>query len=165
MQNGRLVGARVITMRDAERFEEVHQELLEIYNSSDRIPYVGVRGSWLYNFWRDEEHVRGVWRRTFLDEYVKEDPSWETVLDLDALAGATAVLEDVLAGTVESGSVVYPCADVRYVMWARRLPRGGAVVFFDGPEFPEAGPAPVPLPVTLGRPEPVPDGFTLERNV
>ena len=32
--------------------------------------------------------MRGIWRRTFLDEYVKEKPSWETVLDLDALAEA-----------------------------------------------------------------------------
>ncbi len=32
--------------------------------------------------------MRGIWRRTFLDEYVKESPAWETVLDLDALAEA-----------------------------------------------------------------------------
>jgi prolyl oligopeptidase len=76
------------TLEKVEVFPEIHEKLLEIYNSSDRIPWVGRRGSWLYNFWRDAEHVRGIWRRTFLDEYVKEEPSWETVLDLDALAEA-----------------------------------------------------------------------------
>jgi prolyl oligopeptidase len=69
-------------------YSEIHEKLLEIYNSSDRIPGVRIRGAWLYNFWRDADHVRGIWRRTFLDEYLKEDPSWETVLDLDALAAA-----------------------------------------------------------------------------
>jgi prolyl oligopeptidase len=69
-------------------FEEIHARLLEIYNSRDRIPTPGIRGAWIYNFWRDAEHVRGIWRRTFLSEYVKESPAWETVLNLDALADA-----------------------------------------------------------------------------
>ncbi len=69
-------------------FAEFHEKLLEIYNSRDRIPTPGIRGAWVYNFWRDADHVRGIWRRTFLDEYVKESPAWETVLDLDALAEA-----------------------------------------------------------------------------
>jgi prolyl oligopeptidase len=58
----------------------------EIYTSRDRIPNPGIRGAWVYNYWQDEDHVRGIWRRTFLDEYIKEAPAWETVLDLDALA-------------------------------------------------------------------------------
>lgn len=69
-------------------FAGIHARLLEIYNDRARIPYVGFQGAWLYNFWQDAEHVRGVWRRTFLDQYVTEDPAWETVLDLDALAAA-----------------------------------------------------------------------------
>jgi len=69
-------------------FAEIHAKLLEIYNSRDRIPYAGFQGAWLYNFWQDAEHVRGVWRRTFLDQYVNDEPAWETVLDLDALAEA-----------------------------------------------------------------------------
>ena len=69
-------------------FAPIHARLLEIYNSRDRIPMPGIRGAWIYNFWRDAEHVRGIWRRTFLSEYVKESPAWEIVLDLDALAEA-----------------------------------------------------------------------------
>ena len=38
-----------------------------------------------YNFWQDETHVRGIWRRCTLEEYRKPDPAWETVLDIDAL--------------------------------------------------------------------------------
>jgi len=69
-------------------FNEIHEKLLEIYNSSDRIPSPAIRGAWIYNYWRDADHVRGIWRRTFLEEYLKEEPSWETVLDLDKLAKA-----------------------------------------------------------------------------
>ena len=69
-------------------FAEIHTRLLEIYNSRDRIPAPGFRGAWIYNFWQDADHVRGVWRRTFLDEFVKDQPAWEIVLNLDALAEA-----------------------------------------------------------------------------
>jgi len=69
-------------------FAGLHERLLEIYNSSDRIPSPGIRGAWIYNFWQDADHVRGIWRRTFLSEYVKESPAWETVLDVDKLAEA-----------------------------------------------------------------------------
>jgi prolyl oligopeptidase len=69
-------------------YAEIHAKLLEIFNSDDRIPSPVIRGAWIYNYWRDAEHVRGIWRRTFLAEYLKASPSWETVLDLDALAAA-----------------------------------------------------------------------------
>jgi prolyl oligopeptidase len=69
-------------------YEKIHQEMLEIYNSSDRIPTPAIRGEQIYNFWRDAEHVRGIWRRASLDEFVKDEPAWETVIDLDALAEA-----------------------------------------------------------------------------
>jgi len=74
------------TLEAVPVYSEIHEKLIEIYNSSDRIPFVVIRGAWLYNYWRDAEHVRGIWRRTFIDEYMKDEPSWETVLDLDKLA-------------------------------------------------------------------------------
>ena len=60
--------------------------LLAIYDSKDKIPYVSKRGKYLYNFWRDEKNVRGLWRRTTLDQYRRKQPRWETLLDIDALA-------------------------------------------------------------------------------
>ncbi len=69
-------------------FAEIHEDLLKIYNSSDRIAYPSVRGAWIYNFWQDETHVRGIWRRTFLSQYLTEDPVGDTVIDVDALAEA-----------------------------------------------------------------------------
>ena len=72
----------------APEFQPIHEKLLEIYNSSDRLIYPGVRGEMVYNFWQDAEHVRGLWRRTTVDDYLQEEPTWETVLDLDAVAEA-----------------------------------------------------------------------------
>jgi prolyl oligopeptidase PreP (S9A serine peptidase family) len=46
------------------------------------------RGAHYYNFWRDGEHPRGLWRRTSLESYRSDAPEWDTVLDLDALAEA-----------------------------------------------------------------------------
>lgn len=59
---------------------------LEILTSKERIPYGRLRQGMVYNFWQDDTHVRGLWRRTPLAEYRKEDPEWETVLDFDLLA-------------------------------------------------------------------------------
>ena len=47
---------------------------------------VSKRGKYFYNFWRDDQHVRGLWRRTTLDQYRRKQPRWETVLDIDELA-------------------------------------------------------------------------------
>ncbi|MCZ6746736.1 MAG: prolyl oligopeptidase family serine peptidase, partial [Acidobacteria bacterium] len=69
-------------------FEPIHERNLEILNSDARIPSVTIRGPYLYNFWQDADHVRGLWRRTSQDEYRKSKPAWETVLDLDILAAA-----------------------------------------------------------------------------
>jgi prolyl oligopeptidase len=69
-------------------FKAMDARFLAILDSRDRIPGVGKIGERFYNFWRDADHVRGVWRRTTLEEYRKPSPAWETVLDLDALATA-----------------------------------------------------------------------------
>ncbi|MEY2877880.1 MAG: hypothetical protein RLZZ15_260, partial [Verrucomicrobiota bacterium] len=77
------------TQRELEAspdFKPIHDRLLAILDSTARIPDVAKRGAFYYNFWRDAQHVRGLWRRTSLAEYRKAEPAWETVLDLDALA-------------------------------------------------------------------------------
>eukprot|EP00961_Rhodomonas_salina_P223536 3022754-Rhodomonas_salina.3 len=43
------------------------------------------RGHFLYNIWMDENNPRGLWRRCSMEEYEKENPNWEIVLDIDAL--------------------------------------------------------------------------------
>lgn len=68
------------------QFAPMREKILAAVSSRERIPTVQKRGPWLYNFWQDSTHVRGVWRRTTMEEYKKREPKWETILDLDQLA-------------------------------------------------------------------------------
>lgn len=67
-------------------YRQNESEIRQILFARDRIPPVRWMGGRLYNFWQDEAHVRGLWRRTTVESYKTSDPEWETVLDLDALA-------------------------------------------------------------------------------
>ncbi|HWH38612.1 MAG TPA: hypothetical protein VNU21_02165, partial [Usitatibacter sp.] len=67
-------------------FKALHERLLAIYNSRERIPFAAKRGAWLYNFWQDADNPRGIWRRTTMDEYRKPEPRWETVIDIGKLS-------------------------------------------------------------------------------
>ena len=73
-------------LAEVPEFKAMNDRFLEIVNSRARIPTVSKIGDLYYNLWKDAGHERGVWRRTTLDEYRKEQPAWETVLDLDSLA-------------------------------------------------------------------------------
>ncbi len=67
-------------------FDARVQRLRSILDSDARIPGITTIGDHVYNFWRDASHERGIWRRTTLDSYRTDDPDWNLVLDLDALA-------------------------------------------------------------------------------
>ena len=98
-------------------FEPTRQQLLAILDSKDRVPMVARRGDWLYNFWQDGNHERGLWRRTSMAEFRKPEPAWETVLDLDALAAAEA--ENWVWGGAN-------CLGPEYRLCLISLSRGGA---------------------------------------
>jgi prolyl oligopeptidase len=70
---------------DSPEFARTRSQILQVLDSEARIPYVGRMGDYLYNFWQDKAHPRGIWRRTTLAEYRKASPHWETLLDIDAL--------------------------------------------------------------------------------
>ena len=47
--------------------KRLYSRLLKILDSSEKIPYIGrVLNGLYYNFWEDETHVRGIWRRCTL---------------------------------------------------------------------------------------------------
>src|SRR5215469_3223804 len=68
------------------RFASLRAEIREVLDADDRIPFVRRHGEYLYNFWEDAAHPRGLWRRTTLEEYRRDRPDWEILLDVDALA-------------------------------------------------------------------------------
>ena len=67
-------------------YEDVYEKILGVLNSKEKIPYPAIRGEFIYNFWKDDQYERGLWRRCSLEEYLKDKPDWETVLDLDVLS-------------------------------------------------------------------------------
>ncbi len=98
-------------------FENIYEKTLQILNSPYRIPYVSIYGNYLYNFWRDAEHPRGIWRRTTLEEYRKKEPKWEIILDIDHLAK-----EEKENWVWRGANLLYPEYDRALIM----LSRGGA---------------------------------------
>ncbi|MFL0671540.1 MAG: prolyl oligopeptidase family protein [Erythrobacter sp.] len=70
------------------RFAQLKAEALAIFDSNDRIPFASFRPDGLYNFWQDKANPKGVLRRTTLESYRTAAPTWEVILDVDALAKA-----------------------------------------------------------------------------
>ncbi len=97
-------------------YKPLYDRLLAMLDSKDRIPYVNDQAGQLYNFWRDDQHVRGVWRRTTWADYRRPQPRWETVLDVDQLA------KDENENWVWASSSCLPPAYTRCLI---RLSRGG----------------------------------------
>lgn len=96
---------------------ELEQRMRAALDTEDKIPYVSRRGKHLYNFWRDRDHPRGVWRRTTTEEYLAGGEQWEVLVDVDKLARA----ED--EDWVWKGATVRPLHHDRALL---RLSRGGA---------------------------------------
>ncbi|WP_072690674.1 prolyl oligopeptidase family serine peptidase [Rhodococcus marinonascens] len=67
-------------------FSALESRIRDILDTDNRIPYVVIRGEYLYNFWRDGKNKRGIWRRTLLEQYRTDEPEWDVLLDVDALA-------------------------------------------------------------------------------
>jgi prolyl oligopeptidase len=79
--------ARTLALLEADpRYQKLYEATLAIITADDRIPYPRFFGTTLANFWQDQAHVRGLWRKTSLASYRTAEPLWETVLDIDALA-------------------------------------------------------------------------------
>jgi prolyl oligopeptidase len=79
---------RTLARLSGARFDQLRADVLDVLDSDTRIPGVSRCGEFLYNFWRDTGNPRGVWRRTTLEEYRKDSPEWDVVIDVDALATA-----------------------------------------------------------------------------
>ena len=72
-----------------------YKRLLAALQSDERIPHVRMLGyddvktggdMLFYNFWRDANSPKGIWRKTTMQQYQSADTEWTTVLDLDKLA-------------------------------------------------------------------------------
>jgi prolyl oligopeptidase len=100
-----------------DRFAADRNTLAAIFDRPDNIPVIARRDAKVFNFWKDAEHPRGLWRATTLDSYRREEPDWEVLLDLDALS--VKERED----WTWSGAATIPGSHERAILM---LSRGGA---------------------------------------
>lgn len=99
------------------KYQDIFQKNLEIYNSSDRIPAPSIRGEFIYNLWQDADHVRGIWRRTTKESYLRGNPDWDILLDLDKMSE-----DDGVNWVFKGASGLFP----DYSRFMVSLSRGGA---------------------------------------
>ena len=63
-----------------------YDTLLKVMDATDRIPFGSLDHQYVFNFWQDAQHPKGVWRRTTIADYANASPNWDVLLDLDKLA-------------------------------------------------------------------------------
>lgn len=68
------------------RFKTAQSEILSIVTAKDKLPQFYFVGSEIYDFWQDEIHVRGILRKTTVEQINSGHPKWEIVLDIDNLS-------------------------------------------------------------------------------
>lgn len=74
------------TLESDPHFPALEAAELKVLESPDRLPTPSINGNDVYNTWQDADHVRGILRRTSVDDYLTAKPHWQTLLDYDALA-------------------------------------------------------------------------------
>lgn len=67
-------------------FNLLENDIRQIILAKDRVPQVRLLNGELYNFWQDDIHVRGLWRKTSIESYRSNKTDWEIILDLDELS-------------------------------------------------------------------------------
>ena len=81
--------ARSLAVLKADpRYQSNYDFILGVLDAQDRIPYGRVDRQYVFNFWQDAAHPKGIWRRTTISSYATAQPVWETLIDLDKLAAA-----------------------------------------------------------------------------
>jgi prolyl oligopeptidase len=98
------------------RFKVFRDEARTILTSPSRLPLGEIHQGNVYNFWQDEQHVRGVWRRASVDGYRKGKADWETLIDYDRLAADEK--ENWVAGAIV-------CLEPQHRRCMVELSRGG----------------------------------------
>ncbi len=81
-QNTRALGL----LKADPRYQRNYDAILGVLDATDRIPYGGLDHQFVFNFWQDAEHPKGIWRRTSIADYANPAPQWETIIDVDKLA-------------------------------------------------------------------------------
>jgi len=108
--------ATLAVLTEQKEYQDLYDKSLAIINATDRIAMPAIYGDYIYNFWQDKEHIRGIWRRTSKASYQSAQPNWETLLDLDAMSKT-----DKVQWVFKGAGGLYPKFD-RFIV---KLSKGG----------------------------------------
>ena len=67
-------------------YQKDYDAILRVLDATDRIPYGELDHQYVFNFWQDAQHPKGIWRRTSIADYANATPAWDVLLDVDKLA-------------------------------------------------------------------------------
>ena len=67
-------------------YQKDYDAILRVLDATDRIPYGNLDHQYVFNFWQDAQHPKGIWRRTGIADYSNAAPAWDLLLDVDKLA-------------------------------------------------------------------------------
>lgn len=67
-------------------FESDQQQAYRILSAKDRLVQGELRRGYFYNFWQDEKHVRGLWRRQKESSFRAGKTRWQVLIDVDKLS-------------------------------------------------------------------------------
>ena len=75
-------------MKSEPGFEAMRKSILVALESKDKVLYGTKRGEYFYNFWKDADNQRGLWRRVKFSEYTsgKKNLKWESLISFDELS-------------------------------------------------------------------------------
>lgn len=97
-------------------YQSIYDKSLAIYNSTDRIATPSIQGKYVYNFWKDKNNERGIWRRCLLTDYTNGKLDWETIIDIDEMSK-----KDNIKWVFKGASGLYP----NYTRFLIQLSKGG----------------------------------------
>ena len=64
-QNAKSLGV----LKADPRYQRNYDAILKVLDATDRIPYGALDHQYVFNFWQDAEHPKGIWRRTTIADY------------------------------------------------------------------------------------------------
>ena len=67
-------------------YQKDYDAILRVLDATDRIPYGDLDHQYVFNFWQDAQHPKGIWRRTTSPITRTPRPHWDVLLDIDKLA-------------------------------------------------------------------------------
>jgi len=67
-------------------YQELYEDALSALNSESKLPEIEQIGDWVYSLKKNDDHPRGLYRRSHITTFRKGKADWITVLDVDELS-------------------------------------------------------------------------------